>query len=194
MGEVGRRSFTKMDVHLDLCIHPTTATPLQFNEKSYDDTRLATLRRQLRDGQYVFDPTNQLWYALFKHELFEEGTLCVPPAAEDRLLQDLHSQHGHPGEQGLSWLANRLVWHSTPPELQQKLQNVIKKCQACFVTKPLQACALLGSGAFPVPSTTINMVYLDFIEMPQYNNKNFLLVAVCGLSLFLQAYVCDKRC
>lgn len=37
------------------------------------------------------------------------------------------------------------------------------------------------------------MIYIDFVEMPKYDNPDFILVASCSLSSFTQAYATRRE-
>ena len=48
-------------------------------------------------------------------------------------------------------------------------------------------------GTLPIPNTTNDTVYVDFIALPEYNNKDYLMVAVYSLSKFVVLWECNKR-
>ena len=183
-------AFRRMDEHLDLWMQPLTLNGFAFSADAYWGSRWEAILNGMQSGEHRWK--DGLTYALFDHCLYEEGGLCIPITLTDDILQALHASHAHPGLAGMIWLSNRHVWETT--DLVQRIKFVLSHCHACVRTKPLSGGTLAAPGAFPVPHMVNTTCFMDFVAMPQFNNFNFLLVMSCGLSLFVQAWPCEKRC
>ena len=68
----------------------------------------------------------------------------VPPLGQESVLIELHG--GHPGTSRMKLLARGLVWW---PGMDQEIENMVKQCSDCQLSKPSPPTAPLHPWCWP---------------------------------------------
>ena len=145
---------------------------------------------ELRGKQSVM-VEGEMWH-LCGQMLYAERRIVVPKKKVMEVVAWQHNVLGHQGIKGTTWeLHRRFKFPLTNKELATKVEEWVKKCQVCALVKPNTAADRGTLGCLPLPSMVNTVVYLDLIEVDK--NYDNILVAICGLSRFMQAWPCTKK-
>ncbi|XP_053571958.1 maestro heat-like repeat-containing protein family member 1 [Bombina bombina] len=107
-----------------------------------------------------------------------KGKIYIPPDLREEVLHDHHDTplSGHPGIHRTSELIGRNFWW---PNLRHSVDNYIKSCHACTVSKSQKTKPSGYLQSLPIPERPWHTVGMDFIvELPLSNQSNTILVVV----------------
>ena len=127
-------------------------------------------------------------------KLYIEKKLVVPQKKLKEVIHWCHEINGHPGVERTLWfLLSQFQTKIPRNELQNLIQEIISPCQICVEAKPNVASDRGLVGALPIPLMVNEIIYVDFISMDEYNNLDYILTIVDGLSRFTQFVPTKKK-
>ena len=183
-------AFARMDVQLDLGIEEV-ALFQSWRWKDYEEEHQEVLD-ELQGGTCKL-LGGDMW--LRSGELLYKDKLIVVP--EKRIGEVVHWAHnafGHPGVRGTVWeLGRRFAIPRSSKEIWDLVDSQVRKCQVCVTTKGNTQVDRGLVGALPIPSMVNIVVYLDFIEMDRYANKDYVMLVTCALSRFTRVWATTKK-
>ena len=114
-----------------------------------------------------------------------EDAVVIPSKLRPYYLHVVHDCTGHFGEERTVDFLRQLWW----PGKSQDVKNYIESCTVCAKRKgnygkkasPLMGHLLRGSKPFEV-------IYCDFVHMPDANGKRYILTIIDSFSRFMYAY------
>ena len=186
-------AFEKMDSQLDLSLQVLSMelkdfdVPLEYGSSEYVSVwnDLEAWKAQVIE--------NGLWFKT-KDKLFCEKKLAIPKDSLPQVALWIHRSHGHPGPERTLWsfLQN---FHSslTRKELIALFKNVLGSCQTCILSKPSTQNDRGLLGCLPIPPLCNDIIYLDFVALDEFNNFDYALGIVDGLSRFCLYLPCHKE-
>ena len=197
--ESAQLHFREMDERLDFgdLLFMDIVEETKFSLKDYENTELPVevlnLLAEKKDMvvfiSKVHWSTEHTPNGIF---LYREGKLTVPRPHLQKWIEWVHTHLGHPTvNQSLLWFSKRFHYPNQE-ELRGSIEKYTKMCETCLRTRPnTQSDRGLASG-LPIPSICNQTVLLDFVEMPETDKKNMILVVSDSLSTFIQCYPCEK--
>ena len=72
------------------------------------------------------------------------------------------------------------------------LSSIIVPCKVCIESKPNTSQDRGFIGALPIASLVNEILYVDFIQMDEFNGQDYVMTIVDGLSMFSQFVQCRK--
>ena len=190
---LAKDAFERMDEQLDLRLSAEILTLQAFPDTTIDyaQTEFKEIWEQLEQWKStVID--NSCWYKTDKH-LFRERKLTIPKALLPQISKRLHQINGHPGPDRTTWFfLKQFFVDMTRQELFQTIKNVLMPCEVCAKAKPNTARDRGLVGALPIPQLSNDILYIDFVAMDEFNNQDYVLAIVDGLTRFVQYIPCHK--
>ena len=100
-----------------------------------------------------------------------------------KVLKWCHDANGHPGpERTLLFFVSLFFSNLTRRDLMTLLTTICKNCEVCLKSRPNTSKDRGLVGALPIPSLSNDIVYVDFISMNDFDNHNYVLTTVDGLT------------
>ena len=132
-------------------------------------------------------------YYKTKEELFCERRLVIPENKLNDTILWCHKANGHPS-------ADRTIWfflqnfhtNLSRKELIILSRMLLTNCQTCLKSKPNTAQDRGLVGTLPIPQLSNDMIFVDFVQMDPYNNFDYVLTIVDGLTRFVKFVPCTK--
>ena len=185
--DLARKAFQRMDVQLDLRIEN-----LHWNTQEYlDDEFFVKIWNELTIGKSKLIKEEMYWRS--EDRLFREKKLCIPKRKIPEAVLWVHQLYGHPGGDKTFWHFLAHFWTPTAEkELQKMVHDLILPCKVCCEAKPNMQRDRGLVGALPVPNLVNQVVYLDFIQVDDFNGFDYILTIVDGLSRFARFLPCRK--
>ena len=127
-------------------------------------------------------------------ELFCETKKVVPTAKLSKCILWCHEVNGHPGpERTILFFSQRFHTNLSKKALFDTVKPLLDHCEVCLKSKPNTQKDRGLVGALPIPSLANDIVYVDFVQMDDCNNHNYVLTIVDGLTKFAKFVPCTKN-
>ena len=128
-----------------------------------------------------------------QNKLFCERKLAIPKAKLLEVLHVCHESNNHPGaERTLLFFLKNFYSPLTKGDLLLMCKNICDTCKICLLSKPNRSFDRGEISSLPIPQICNDVLYLDFIQMDNHNNRENILTVVDALSRFVQFYPCQK--
>ena len=192
--QLAKEAFARMDKQLDLTMQCVLRISHELNieENDYNNSEWKEIWKSLEiHKSNILD--SKLYYRT-KDELFCERRLVIPENKLNDTLLWSHRANGHPG-------ADRTVWfflqnfhsHLTRKELLILSRMLLSDCQICLKSKPNTAIDRGLVGNLPIPQLANDVIFVDFFQMDNFNNFDYVLTIVDGLTRFVKFVPCTKN-
>ena len=171
-------------------------------------TLLQNLPREVNEDMYKNSEFSEVWFSLepwkakvisdflwFRTDakLFCERKLAIPNSELPIFSTWVHKINGHPGpERTMFFFLRNFYVQRTRTELLQFLRNILGTCEKCIRSKPSSSIDRGLVGCLPIPSMVNDIIYIDFVQLDEFNNFDYALDIVDGLSRFVQYIPCTK--
>ena len=187
---LAREAFAKMDIEMDLSLEALKDFPA-WNFSEYQDeysgklSEMEPFRPKIFDGEFWYHDTQRL---------YKEKILVLPKTRLSNAILWCHLSNGHPGiERTMYFFYTHFYCNVTRSLLKAEIQQIVASCKVCIESKPnsVEDRGIIGS--LPIPQLVNEIVYVDFIQVDEYNNFDYLFVMVDGLSRFTRIFPCRKK-
>ena len=190
---LAREAFQKMDSQLDLSLQVLTMEIKDFDlPLNYERSEFSEVWSHL--DQWKTEVINDnLWFKS-QDKLFCERKLAIPKETLPHVALWLHQNQGHPGCERTLWSFLKSFHSSlTRKELHALFRNVLGTCKTCLLSKPSSQVDRGLIGCLPIPPLCNDVIYLDFVALDEFNNFDYALGIVDGLSRFSMYLPCKKE-
>ena len=72
------------------------------------------------------------------------------------------------------------------------IKNILDPCKICCEAKPNTSIDRGLVGALPIPQLVNDVLYIDFVQVDEYQNLDYVMTVVDGLSRFCRFIPCKK--
>ena len=134
-----------------------------------------------------------MWYRK-ENELFCERKVCVAKNFLDRVLTWIHEVSGHPGPQRTVLMFAQAFYCVLPrSDLLSFCKNLLATCPNCLRIKQNNPSDRGLVSALPIPQIANDLLYIDFVQMDDFNHHNYVLTIVDALTKFAMFIPCTKN-
>ena len=77
-------------------------------------------------------------------------------------------------------------------DLCEIIKNILEPCKTCCEAKPNNASDRGTVGALPIPQLVNEILYIDFVQVDEFQNHDYVMTVVDGLSRFARFVQCRK--
>ena len=180
-------AFQKMDTHLDLRMDILGNSILDYPKDEF----FGPIWTELTPGKTKIIEDGMFWRNDSK--LYFEKKICIPKENVPKYILWAHTTFGHPSAERTFWHFNHQFYSSIPPkELLSLAKNLIQPCKTCCEAKPNTQSDRGLVGALPIPPLINDMIFVDFVQVDEYQNFDYVLTIVDGLSRFCRFFPCKK--
>ena len=179
--KLAQEVFSRMDMQLDLSLKVFSLTlpfPILCDDYSPD---LSDIWDQLeeRDPKTI---DGKVWFRT-SDKLFCERLLVIPPLFTLPALVFTHEKFGHMGvERTLMCFLQNLFSPVPKSELMGVCKVVVENCEICKLTKANTPKDRGIVSALPIPQIVNSLLYIDFVNMDEWNGFTYILTIVDGLN------------
>ena len=185
--ELAKQAFQKMDTHLDLRMEILNDMILDYP----NDPKLGTIWSQLTPGKSKPIEKNMFWRNETK--LFVEKNCAFHMKMYQNAFYgyiphlDIQVPIGHFGI-SISFFFSYMA----PKDLMKLVNDLVMPCKICCEAKPNTQRDRGLIGALPIPHLINDMIYVDFVQVNEFNGHDYVLTVVDGLSRFVRLFPCKK--
>jgi len=182
-----------MDSQLDLFLQVFSMELKDFDfPLEYGSSEFSSIWNQVEPWQaQVVD--DGLWFKA-KDKLFCERKHAIPKEVLPKIAMWLHQSQGHPGfERTLCSFIKSFHSSLSINELSGLFKNVLISCPTCLVSKPSTQNDRGLLGCLTIPPLCNDVIFLDFVALDEFNNFDYALGIVDGLSRFSMYLPCQKE-
>jgi transposase InsO family protein len=206
--QLAQDAFARMDRQIDLSLQQllslddsVTLSAVDFQQSEFSDlwSDLEPFQAKMLnipyDGprRHAKDEQIGLFYRTEKH-IFCERRLMVPHAHLHRILSWCHTSNGHPAsDRTVHFFLKSFFTPLTRQQLLDMSNSLFGSCPTCLLSKPNTAPDRGLLSALPIPQIANDILFIDFIDMPQFNHFNYILTIVDSLTRFTHFIPCTKN-
>ena len=190
--QIAQEAFDKMDTAIDFAILFKISDMVDFDSLDYNKNEWSEIWTQL-DPYHSKVIEDKMFYRTPK-ELFCETKKVVPKEKIQKVLSWCHEVNGHPGpEKTILFFAQKFHSELGKKALLDLVKPLCENCEVCLKSKPNTQKDRGLVGALPIPPLANDIVFVDFIQMDDCDNYNYVLTIVDGLTKFVKFVPCTKN-
>ena len=185
---MAKEAFAEMDQHLDLFTRKEKLMSSSMNDLTADYSdildQLTTGSSEILDGVQ--------WSRTSTH-LYREDLIRVPKDHEETMLEWAHKTDGHQGLERTFWFFQKYFFaKNSDASLKRILSKIIAEWP-CTKAKANTAADRGEVRNIPVSKQMNSILYVDFLELPEFAGHDFALLVTDGLSCHSGVFSLTRR-